>query len=288
MTVPNTSTAKGDNALPTGTAENSREAGEQSRAASVAFIRNWPLTILSLCLFPLLLGLGSWQLQRGAEKQQMLDRIDTRLASQPQKIAQLSQLEIYTPVRLLGYYTDEYLYLDNRTRNGRAGYEILQVFSSGQQRWLVNRGWLPGKSRRSELPEVAYPRAAKVITGFLYPVGESAAEQPGVAGPGSRIQSLNRKHTAALNLRQPDWHIRISADSDTALTTDWQLINVNPQRHQGYAVQWFSMAAALFILWLLAATNIRSIIRVTKHHRRPVSTRADNNNQRPTDAARGE
>lgn len=268
MTVPNTSSVKGDTALPSGTATHSREAGEQSRAASVALIRSWPITFLSLCFFPLLLGLGSWQLQRAHEKQQLLDHIDARLASQPQNISQLTQPQTYTPVRLLGHYTDEYFYLDNRTRNGRAGYEVLQVFKTGQERWLINRGWIAAKARRSALPEIAYPRAAKVITGFLYPVDESASAATQVNDERDlRIQSLDRDLTDTLALAQPAWHIRLSADSDTALVTDWQLVNVNPERHQGYAVQWFSMAATLFILWVLAATNIRSMISTLRHRR---------------------
>ena len=268
MTVPNTSSNTDDTALPTGTAKNSTETGEQSQAASLALIRNWPLTLLCLCLFPLLLGLGVWQLQRASEKQQLLDNIDARLASQPQQISRLSDLASYTPVRLLGYYTDEYLYLDNRTRNGRAGYEVVQVFRSGQQRWLINRGWIPAKSRRSELPEVNYPLAAKVITGFLYPLAEEGEGATAAVAPRSRIQTLDRGLAATLGLTQPEWHIRLTADSDTALVTDWQLVNIQPEKHHGYAVQWFAMAVALFILWVLAATNIRSIIKAVRHRRK--------------------
>ncbi|HEY8568134.1 MAG TPA: SURF1 family protein [Microbulbifer sp.] len=256
-----------DKVLPSGTAVHSTDTGEPSRAASVAFIRSWPLSILCWCFFPLLLGLGNWQLQRAHEKQQILDNIDARLSSQPVKISDLQQPQTYTPVRLLGFYTDEYFYLDNRTRNGRVGYEILQVFESGSSadktRWLINRGWLPAVAARSELPHVAYPLAAKVVTGFLYPTGaaKQVAERPSPIVPHSRIQRLDSALTENLNLSRASWHIRLSADSDTALQTDWPLVNVDPQKHRGYALQWFSMAAALVVLWLLAATNARQLVR---------------------------
>ena len=273
MKVPNSSSHADDNASPSGTQIFSMDAREPSRAASVAFIRSWPLSLLCLCFFPLLLALGNWQLNRAAEKTLLLDRIDARLSSQPQKIDQLGQLQAYTPVRLLGFYTDEYFYLDNRTRNGHVGYEILQVFETGNReqgksRWLINRGWLPAGSHRSELPEVAYPLAAKVITGFIYPSGHDSEALSGEGKdpaksiePRARIQSLQSIADTNLSLTQAEWHIRLSADSDTALFTDWQLVNTNPQKHQGYAVQWFSMAAALSLLWLLAATNLRQIVR---------------------------
>lgn len=258
MTVPNSSTTEGDKALPNGTGKHSRESGEPSRAASVALIRSWPLTILSVCLLPILLALGNWQLQRAAEKQQMLSDIDGRLAAQPHKISTLGVPQVYTPVRLLGYYTDEYFYLDNRTRNGRVGYEVLQVFVSGQQRWLINRGWLAADSQRSQLPEITYPLAAKVITGFLYPV--SAGGKDAIIGLHARIQEIGTALTENLELAEPNWSIRLSADSDTALVTDWQFVNSSPERHRAYAFQWFSMAGVLIILWLLAATNIRNMI----------------------------
>lgn len=279
MTVPKKSPQSGDNALSTGTRTPSTEAGEPPRAASVAFIRSRPLSILCLCVFPVLLWLGSWQLQRAEEKQQILNKVDTRLSAQPVKISALDDFKAYTPVRLLGFYTDEYFYLDNRTRSGRVGYEILQVFEtgdsrSGKARWLINRGWISAGSDRTRLPEVSYPLAAKVITGFIYPneygaepekaVPDQVAAQP-EAGHSpkahARIQQLDELNGGQLNLERPVWHIRLSADSDTALLTDWQLISTKPQKHRGYAVQWFSMAAALFVVWLLGATNVRQIVR---------------------------
>nr|WP_226703276.1 SURF1 family protein [Microbulbifer elongatus] len=279
MTVPKRSPQTGDNALSTGTRTPSTEAGEPSRAASVAFIRSWPLSILCLCIFPLLLWLGNWQLQRAEEKQQILDKVDARLSSQPVNLSGLGEPQAYTPVRLLGFYTDEYFYLDNRTRSGRVGYEILQVFEtgdsrSGKARWLINRGWIPAGSDRTRLPEVTYPLAAKVITGFVYPGGATAepakAVPPQISGQSpsnhmpeshKRIQRLDDLNGSQLNLQHAKWHIRLSADSDTALLTDWQLVSTKPQKHRGYAVQWFSMAAALFVLWLLGATNFRQILR---------------------------
>lgn len=231
--------------------------------ASVAPIRNWPLTLLSGMLLPLLLGLGLWQLQRAEEKAQLNAAIDARLSAQPQQPAELEGMQAYTPVRLPGYYREEVRYLDNRTRNGRVGYEILQVFVSGKQRWLVNRGWVPGGADREQLPEVPWPREAKVITGFLYPLDDT-----GEAPAGPRVQRANRALGEELELAQPDWSVRLSADSDTALLTGWQLVNSPPQRHTAYAVQWFAMAAALLLLWLFAATDLPQKLR-KKYRARP-------------------
>lgn len=260
MTVPNQSSHSDEQVTSTGTENHSTEAGEQSRGTSVALIRNWPLTALSLCLFPILLSLGAWQLERSTEKQRLLDAIDARLASQPQSLQSLPKLQKYTPVRALGYYTDEYFYLDNRTRHGEVGYEVLQVFVSDGSRWLINRGFIAAGHDRTQLPSVTYPLAAKVITGFVYPVVDNESRASVPYAPQSRIQSLNSPFSRGLNLSSPQWHIRLSADSDTALITDWHLVNTLPARHRAYAVQWFAMAIALLILWVLAATSARDMV----------------------------
>ncbi|GAB2515738.1 SURF1 family protein [Microbulbifer agarilyticus] len=272
MTAPKKSQQQRDQAVQTGNSAHSAQLAkgqdDLAREASVAFIRNWPLTVLSLCFFPLLLGLGNWQLQRAAEKEGIQQQLDTRLSAQPITISDLKVPATYTPVRLLGFYTDEYFLFDNRTRHGRVGYEVLQVFETGsggteKARWLINRGWIPGSSHRDQLPQVAYPLAAKVITGFLYPNGDSidsADVLPAVAVHG-RIQSLAQLRAQNIRLQEPDWHIRLSADSDTALLTEWKLLTTSPAKHTGYAVQWFAMAFALVVMWLLAATNLRQIVR---------------------------
>lgn len=249
----------------------------RSQTASVALIRNWPVTFLSACFLPLLLALGFWQLDRAGEKAAILSVIDARLGAQPRKPADLETLQPFTPVRLMGFYTGELLYLDNRTRDGRAGYEVLQVFVSGGERWLVNRGWVPVGEDRSILPAVSWPLAAKWITGFLHPVDENGSAAAAVmefeAGTGvepeslRRIQALGADVLAEMNLDETGWTIRLSADSDTALRTGWQFVNSQPERHTGYAVQWFAMAAALCILWLIAATNIPAVLKKNNYKR---------------------
>ncbi|WP_237059884.1 SURF1 family protein [Microbulbifer sediminum] len=237
---------------------------ETSERASVALISNWPLTVFSILLLPALVSLGFWQLDRADEKRSLIAAVDGRLSAQPQDPNTLEHLQRYSPVRLPGYFTDEYFYLDNRTRNGRVGYEILQVFVSGERRWLVNRGWMPASVSRSKLPEVSWPRAAKVITGFLYPVTQGHGDGGGnpITGDGPvRIQAVDAGLTGSLRLAKPDWTIRLSADSDTALVTDWRMVNSSPARHQAYAWQWFAMALALVILWLLAATRLPAALR---------------------------
>ena len=50
--------------------------------------------------------------------------------------------------------------------------------------------------------------------------------------------------------------VRLAADQPGALRVDWQVINMQPEKHIAYAVQWFGMALALVIMSLIANSNI--------------------------------
>ena len=52
------------------------------------------------------------------------------------------------------------------------------------------------------------------------------------------------------------YSVRLDANAPGALAIDWQVINVSPQKHVGYAVQWFTMAAVLFLFFVFRSTNL--------------------------------
>lgn len=43
---------------------------------------------------------------------------------------------------------------------------------------------------------------------------------------------------------------------ETNFNADWPVINVQPAKHTGYAVQWFALATALVVLTLFASSNL--------------------------------
>ncbi|WP_353375829.1 SURF1 family protein [Microbulbifer sp. NBRC 101763] len=226
-----------------------------TKNTSVTLIRNWPITLFSIGLFPILVSLGFWQLERAEYKETIREEIDARLSLQPARPDANLVLRRFTPVSLSGQYTGEYFLLDNRTRSGRAGYEVLQVFISADQRWLINRGWIPLSMNRDVLPKVFYPKNPIKIIGFLYPVAKKTLNNLSAQEKNRRIQLLDKNLMKKLDLYDASWVIRLSADSNSALVTDWNFIKNSAERHRAYSVQWFCMAIALVILWVFAATN---------------------------------
>ena len=54
--------------------------------------------------------------------------------------------------------------------------------------------------------------------------------------------------------------VRLNAGEELALDIDWQVVNVRPEKHRGYAVQWFAMAGMLALLYVLRSTNLWQLI----------------------------
>ena len=59
--------------------------------------------------------------------------------------------------------------------------------------------------------------------------------------------------------------LKLDEASPGAFRTGWQAVNMMPERHTGYALQWFGLALALAILTLFANTNLATLWRYYRH-----------------------
>ncbi len=248
----------------------------QERTIRLRWQFNWKLLLFFVLFFPLTISLGFWQLSRAAEKEQITNALEERRSQLPRELGNVDMTGDvnYLPVVASGRFdSTRYFLLDNRVRNSRPGYEVLAPFQldrSGQ--WiLVNRGWIAGYQDRTRLPEVVLPEGEQVIRGYLY-------QTPGAPGyrVGEEIWRGSWPETVIypdleplqqrLGLPLAPYRLRLDADSPAALEVGWEIINVSPEKHRGYAVQWFMMAAALLVLTLFANSNLAAWI---KHRRTP-------------------
>ena len=55
--------------------------------------------------------------------------------------------------------------------------------------------------------------------------------------------------------------LRLDVDQPAGFRRDWPVVNVSPQKHKGYAVQWFTMAAALLLFAVFRSSNLLDVIR---------------------------
>ena len=62
--------------------------------------------------------------------------------------------------------------------------------------------------------------------------------------------------------------VRIDAGEPGALSVDWQVVNVSPAKHIGYAVQWFLMSAVLAVIYVFRSSNLRVWLRARRQRER--------------------
>ncbi|AGI22014.1 hypothetical protein H681_00660 [Pseudomonas sp. ATCC 13867] len=226
---------------------------ERQGRATRAFRPGIAPTLVVLALLPVLIGLGFWQLSRAAEKRTLLAAAETQRQQNPISVAELERQppRSYVRVRLQGQLDAEHsMLLDNRTRGGRAGVEVLQPFFDrvGQQWLLVNRGWVAWPDRRTP-PQIDTPSHDLLLDAWTY--------VPPPAGPSAPLASWPRLITQVdapflwdqLGREGSPLEIRLEP-GDAAFDTDWPIVAMPPERHVGYAVQWFALAIALSALYL--------------------------------------
>lgn len=231
------------------------------------FDPEWRITLFTLVMVPVMVNLGFWQLQREEEKAELSLAWEQRQAQPPAPLEELwhdglDQLA-YRPVTVAGRYREgEYFLLDNRILNGKFGYEVMALMeledSSGTV--LVNRGWIAGDPARLSQPVI--PEIAGLVTehGHIYVApGEAYLLQEQQLAPGwpKLIQAVEMdKITPAAGVVRLFPHpVRLDAEAPGALAIDWKVVNISPEKHRGYAVQWFTMAAVLTVFYFLRCSN---------------------------------
>lgn len=214
-------------------------------------------TLVVVVLLPLLVFLGFWQLSRGEQKQVLLDSYAERRTAEPIASMQLQGSEdpAFRRVRLHGQFDATHSYLlDNRTRNGRPGVELLQPFhDQATGLWLLlNRGWLPWPDRRAP-PVFTTPEQALSLEAWVY-VAPGATFQLHADPANANWPRLVTAVDPALlwgELGRSGFAYELRAQAGPATyDTDWPVVAMGPEKHLGYAVQWFAMALALFGLYL--------------------------------------
>ena len=240
------------------------------------FDPEWRITLFSAILVPLMVALGFWQLQRASEKAELSAAWEVRQQQAPVPVAELWDAPgtalAYLPVSLRGsFLEEEYFLLDNRILGGRFGYEVLGIMrlegSGGLV--LVNRGWIAGDPARLELPEVPPVDGQVVVAGTVYVapgVPYLLVEQQLQPGWPKLLQAIEMdKVSPALGRLADDpvfpYPVRLAQGQPGALAVDWQVVNVSPDKHRAYAVQWFTMAAVLLMFYLLRSSNIWQLLK---------------------------
>ena len=226
---------------------------------------NRNLLLLCLCLFPLLIVLGFWQLDRADEKQRIVNQYNANQQASPAGVAELlgqNNLQ-YRSAWLKGELDpSRRIILDNRVANGKPGYEILEALKvvGIEQKILVNRGWVPASLDRSILPQIEAVKGEVQFRGALYQTLGGYRLDDGIAQVEqwpARVGWVSAERAEQLFAeRFFPYQLRLDQDSPGALQTGWATVSIQPAKHTGYAVQWFAMALVLLFMTVIANSNL--------------------------------
>jgi surfeit locus 1 family protein len=222
------------------------------------------VTLVTLVLVAGLVSLGRWQVARMHEKEALFASYDSGPRdSVPLSSVPSGQQSRFTKVEAHGTYdSGRQVLLDNLTHEGRAGYQVLTpLLQADGTAVLVNRGWVPAGSTRSDLPAVAVSEAPRRVLGRLSALPRAGIELPpdaSSAGQWPRVMSYPRLQEVreALGLDVQPQVILLDAREPDGFVREWRPNTFPPERHLGYAVTWFALAATVLLLFVV--TNLRT------------------------------
>lgn len=229
--------------------------------ASRRFAPRLGYSLLALAGLALFLSLGRWQLDRAGEKRALLDAFDRGGEHAQELPAGLSPVERYQRLRARGRFdSSRQFLLDNMTYDGQAGFRVLTPLVLEDGRVLVvDRGFVPGSGDRSRLPDVAVQDLPREVIGradTLPRPGIELTAPPATGWP--RIVSFPRIEEISNALGQPVFPqvLLLDPGQPDGYVREWAPPTMGPDRHVGYAVQWFGFAAVTCILWVLLSFRI--------------------------------
>lgn len=227
----------------------------------------WTLAVLAMSLFG---SLGAWQWGRAEQKDAMLAdtaRVLAERQAQPLAIAAHSaRAQAYDWSAGEGEFLPvPAILLDNQTRDGRPGVRVYRALqpTAGGAPLLVELGWLPVPGDRT-MPAMAPLQGRHRVAGLLVPPPSEgiARAAPAQQADGSLLvialqrddiaQALGLSGLAPRLLKlDPDLPLGHARDLDILPNT------LPPERHIGYAVQWFGLAGAVLVTALVLTWRSR-------------------------------
>jgi len=233
------------------------------RIASREFApRPWAVvaTIAALAAF---VSLGWWQIGRGREKQAMIESFQrgTQSSVELQGSVTVDELPRYQHVRAEGHYQPErQILLDNMpSQAGKPGFRVLTPFKrDGSERLLlVDRGWVPLGDSRANLPPVFVSPEFRAVSGRLdeLPAPGVRVGEAGVAGDSHwpRLLNFPRQQDVerVLGTTVESRIVLLDPDAPDGFERIWRpAMQFGPERHLGYALQWFALALVALIAFI--------------------------------------
>ncbi|NIR28531.1 MAG: SURF1 family protein [Gammaproteobacteria bacterium] len=228
-------------------------------------------TLAALVVFALLFALGLWQLDRAQQKQALGNTFERRVHDHPIRLdtatptVETDSLRHRRVTATGAYDAGHQFLLDNRTRRGVAGYHVLTPLRlrGSDAAVLVNRGWVPLGASREQLPAIPAPTGSVRVEGLVavpgadpFLLGPAGYETGGWPRVVQAIDVPVMERTLGYRLRP--YTVRLDAGVPGGFVREWRpYVGFGPERHRAYALQWFALAAAVAVIYVVVAMRSR-------------------------------
>lgn len=229
------------------------------------FTPQWVATLVTLPLLGVLISLGFWQLERSAQKATIIAAHARLMTQAPTSVAAVGRatLQRHQKIRAQGQLDGAHQFLiDNRIHQRTAGYHVVTpLLLSDNSVLLINRGWVATGYDRNQLPQLDVTDIAVTLSGAThFPATEQLLL--GESGYANEtwprvVQRLEPQTIAKiLGKSVKAYTMRLEAELNDKLVRVWPVhYGITPDRHNGYAFQWFALAIALLTIYIVVNTR---------------------------------
>ncbi len=225
------------------------------------------VTVLLTSLGLTTLALGNWQMRRAEEKRTLAEGREKALAGAGVDI----RAEPLSPTAVDGmkgrvsgrFEPSGTIFLDNRTYKGQAGFHVLTPLTplAGGPPLLILRGWVARDANdRARLPVVDTLQDVVSLDGLLVARLPQSLQlgQPAQPKKTEKIWQYFELDGYAQWLGRPihPYVLRQMSSTNDRLIREWMHPADAVDKHQAYALQWYSMTAGIVLFGLFAAFRV--------------------------------
>ena len=218
---------------------------------------SWLPLVVGAALVALFAGLGAWQISRGFDKriEYLSFEDDTGFASWQDGM----EIEPYQHLQVTGTYNNEnQVLLDNIIVNSRYGYYVITpLLGVGEGPvLLINRGWIERTADPIKMSTLSVPSEWVTVRGRVGRLPRAGMKMgdaftPGDDWPKTAVYPSYEDMAGALGTDVQPFVLLMDQEEEHGFSRQWTPGGFGPEKHFGYALQWFAMAAVLsgLLIW---------------------------------------
>ena len=217
----------------------------------------WLPLIVGAVLVVLFAGLSVWQFSRGLDKRasQQVFNQETGFAAWQDGM----EIQPHQRLKATGTYDGAHqLLLENIIVNSRYGYYVVTPLLSQDDApaLLVNRGWIEKTGEDLDIGPLATPEGRVTVRGRAGSLPRAAYKMGDAIGPAtdwpmSAVYPTLTEVATALGREVQPFVLLMDHEEARGFYRHWVPTGLGPDKHFGYAFQWFAMGAMLagLLIW---------------------------------------